>query len=670
MKYLKVFETETLQNEFRGGENYIEPHISCLEDGSKVKYNIYTKEERIYLSQPFTIESLGTGAITWNLTDGKTVKYSKNDGEWTSWDGTTAINVVAGDEVAFVGNNSSYFAGNTSPAVVCSANFNVKGNIMSLISETDFWQERTLTEQFTFGNFFRLQPVISAENLLLPATTLTKTCYGLMFLGTPLVLPPKVLPAPVLSEMCYIQMFRTCQNLQKCPTILATTMAKNSCNMMFAYCDSLIKTCEFPATTLAEGCYDNMFANCINLKKVCELPATTLATKCYSSMFINCQKLKTPPKIMAIDLTDATRCCDGMFAYCYSLEEAPELKPTVLYDHCYINMFRDCTSLRQLPNLPATTLASCCYQQMFHGCTGITTIPQNFLPITSLAYGCYTSMFLGCTGLTSVSSNLLPATTLAESCYQCMFMDCTNLTNASINLLATTMVTSCYESMFQGCTNLTVAPQLPATTLASRCYQTMFANCSSLTTSPELSAATLVEACYQKMFQNCTNLNNVKCLATDISATNCVDNWLSGVSATGTFIKDKTMSDWTTGASGIPTGWTVYPTLLASYTYTHSGNACQVASSSGGQALSALRQWLINNVGTDSSNMTTTVSKNGGEEIFCYRTNNQSNTILWDASHTVRLQVSDDEYNQTDYVCIDPDGNNTTYVIRTYSNLS
>jgi hypothetical protein len=64
MKYLKVFETENLQIEFIAGEDYIEPHISCLEDGSKVKYNIYTKEERIYLSQPFTIEALDTGAIT------------------------------------------------------------------------------------------------------------------------------------------------------------------------------------------------------------------------------------------------------------------------------------------------------------------------------------------------------------------------------------------------------------------------------------------------------------------------------------------------------------------------------------------------------------------------------------------------------------------------------
>lgn len=39
MKYLKVFETEALQNQFRSSENYIQPHVSCLTDGSNVKYN-------------------------------------------------------------------------------------------------------------------------------------------------------------------------------------------------------------------------------------------------------------------------------------------------------------------------------------------------------------------------------------------------------------------------------------------------------------------------------------------------------------------------------------------------------------------------------------------------------------------------------------------------------
>ena len=59
------------------------------------------------------------------------------------------------------------------------------------------------------------------------------------------------------------------------------------------------------------------------------------------------------------------------------------------------------------------------------------------------------------------------------------------------------------------------------------------------------------------MFYNCSNLNYVVCLATDKSASNCVSNWLSGVANTGTFVKASSMSNWPSGNSGIPSGWTV-----------------------------------------------------------------------------------------------------------------
>jgi hypothetical protein len=91
----------------------------------------------------------------------------------------------------------------------------------------------------------------------------------------------------------------------------------------------------------------------------------------------------------------------------------------------------------------------------------------------------------------------------------------------------------------------------------------MFAGCYDLTTAPELPAATLAESCYSHMFYSCKSLSHITCLATDISATNCTYKWISsnsgkpGVSSTGTFIKHPDMTSWTTGASGIPSGWTV-----------------------------------------------------------------------------------------------------------------
>ena len=202
--------------------------------------------------------------------------------------------------------------------------------------------------------------------------------------------------------------------------------------------------------------------------------------------------------------------------------------------------------------LPATTLSPECYRGMFQGCGLLTKAPK--LPATILADNCYSFMFDGCVSLTQAPE--LPATTLADGCYRGMFEDCTSLTTAP-ELPATTLAEDCYSAMFWGCTALTKAPNLPATTLAQYCYGNMFNGCTSLTTAPELPARTLVDGCYYDMFWGCSSLNYIKCLATDISASNCTDGWVFGVSSTGTFVK-KAGVEWQIDSYyGIPNGWTV-----------------------------------------------------------------------------------------------------------------
>ena len=116
-----------------------------------------------------------------------------------------------------------------------------------------------------------------------------------------------------------------------------------------------------------------------------------------------------------------------------------------------------------------------------------------------------------------------------------------------------------FYGLFSGCTTVTSAENLslPATTLANDCYYFMFKGCTSLTTAPVLPATTLANYCYNGMFQGCTNLTTIKCLATDISASSCTSGWVNGVAASGTFTKAASMTSWTEGANGIPSGWTV-----------------------------------------------------------------------------------------------------------------
>ena len=220
----------------------------------------------------------------------------------------------------------------------------------------------------------------------------------------------------------------------------------------------------------------------------------------------------------------------------------------------FFRLFSNSNSINDASTLilPATTLTNYCYGHMFDGCTSLTTAPA--LPATTLVDSCYSFMFYGCTSLTTAPA--LPATTLAYGCYGSMFKGCTSLTTAP-TLPATTLANYCYSYMFDGCTSLTTTQAiLPATTLTIYCYRNMFYGCSALTTAPELPATILVDYCYKEMFYGCTNLNNIKCIATDISAYECLLNWLVSTSNNGTFTK-KAGITWPSSWSGIPSGWTV-----------------------------------------------------------------------------------------------------------------
>ena len=220
-------------------------------------------------------------------------------------------------------------------------------------------------------------------------------------------------------------------------------------------------------------------------------------------------------------------------------------------DHGYLYLFSDCASLIQAPELPATTLSDGCYMSMFFGCRSLTHAPE--LPATTLAEYCYSNMFENCYALTQAPT--LPATTLATNCYSSMFYYCNNLTQPP-ELPATNLAEYCYYNMFRGCYGLTQVPVLPATTLAEGVYANMFYNCNKLVAAPDLPAPTLATYCYNSMFRGCPKLNSVKCLATDISASDCTKDWLYNAPATGDFYTPVSTAWLIDNDDGIPSGWT------------------------------------------------------------------------------------------------------------------
>lgn len=372
-----------------------------------------------YSTQYLTFEVVEGGTVTIRATESsayKTIWYSLDSG--TSWTEMTSNTIEQnmggtlspGDKVMVKGTNGQYNSGIYSSYTYFggTAKVNLYGNIMSLVYGDDFEDNSTLSYQKAFRYLFIGNTgILSAENLVLPATNLTINCYYGMFSG--------------------------CRNLMTAPSVLpATTLANYCYDYMFNNCTSLVSAPELSATTLANYCCEEMFRKCTSLTTAPELPATTLAQSCYQSMFVGCTSLTTAPSV---------------------------LPATTLAQSCYDSMFSGCTSLTSTPRLPATTLSGSCYQNMFYGCTSLTTAPA--LPATTLADGCYSGMFEGCTSLATAPE--LPATTLAYSCYYQMFTRCTSLV-AAPELPATTLVNMCYNTMFSGCTSLNYIKAMFTTT--------------------------------------------------------------------------------------------------------------------------------------------------------------------------------------------------------------
>lgn len=176
-------------------------------------------------------------------------------------------------------------------------------------------------------------------------------------------------------------------------------------------------------------------------------------------------------------------------------------------------------------------------------------------------------LFKNSTSLVNASGLILPVTNLSRNrlAYRGMFYSCSNMQYGP-QLPATILGEGCYSNMFEGCSSLIAAPVLPVTNLPSTSslgvYESMFRNCSALKHAPELPATTLTEGCYRNMFEGCTSLEYIKCLATDISADNCIRYWMHNVASSGTFVKNLNMSSWPVGTAGnkyagTPPHWTI-----------------------------------------------------------------------------------------------------------------
>ena len=147
--------------------------------------------------------------------------------------------------------------------------FEAEGNIMSLLFGDDFSGQTSLSgkdDVFAYL-FFNCVSITSAENLVLPATTLASSCYAWMFSGcTSLKIPPKLLATKrslISTTEEYREMFKGCTSLEQIP--------------------------EFPKCSVDfdQYTYTSMFENCTSLKHVTYPPHIPIG----QCMFTGCTSL-------------------------------------------------------------------------------------------------------------------------------------------------------------------------------------------------------------------------------------------------------------------------------------------------------------------------------------------------------------------------------------------
>ena len=138
------------------------------------------------------------------------------------------------------------------------------------------------------------QNIVNAYALEYPSSFNSNSRYAYMFHGCPnLSAGPKILPATTLTQSCYKSMFQNCYKLVYAPQLPATGLAQYCYRDMFDNCSSLVNAPELPATTLANYCYLFMFYGCKSMKVAPYLPATVTNIGCYNDMFADCSNLSS-----------------------------------------------------------------------------------------------------------------------------------------------------------------------------------------------------------------------------------------------------------------------------------------------------------------------------------------------------------------------------------------
>lgn len=212
-------------------------------------------EKGIDINNYLTIEALEDG-LTASLTINACEYCVDGDGNWKSLSaGAATESINTGQTLSFRGILYP-IQGNGIGTFAVNKNFNLKGNVMSML----------------FGNAGKDNYSLNGKSYAF--CKLFRNCTTLKSVSS------NFLPATTLADSCYASTFSGCTSLTTAPELPATTLAFDCYSYMFSGCTSLVNAPELPATTLTDFCYQEMFKGCTKLNYIKMLATDISANNC------------------------------------------------------------------------------------------------------------------------------------------------------------------------------------------------------------------------------------------------------------------------------------------------------------------------------------------------------------------------------------------------------
>ena len=148
----------------------------------------------------------------------------------------------------------------------------------------------------------------------------------------------------------------------------------------------------------------------------------------------------------------------------------------------------------------------------------------------------------------------MPAETLREYAYTSLYRDNPYLTLTE-DLPAVLVPNYAYGNMYAG-SGVIMPPKIKATQYLVGSLAGMFSGCTGLLEAPKLLPTMISNSCLLLAFNNCSNMTKIEVNFTSWGTGDPTSNWVSGVAASGTFIKPSALPE-EYGVDKIPSGWTV-----------------------------------------------------------------------------------------------------------------